>query len=93
MVVGLLAMELFMPESASLKSKRSILHSLLQKIRRDWNVSAAETEHHNAWQRSLLSIASVNTSAGEVQHTLHEILKHAEDQPSLRVLDYSIEIL
>ena len=49
--------ELFMPENASLKHKRQILRSLIDKIRSKTHASAAETDFNDLWQRAELSFA------------------------------------
>ena len=94
MVVGLLTLELFFPDSHSLKGKRSLLRPLLGRIRRGWNVSAAEVgPHRDVWQRATLAVAAVNTDAAQAHATLEAVAGAARDSPDLQLLDYSTEIL
>lgn len=93
MVVGLLTLELFFPDSHSLKGKRSLVRPIIERLRRNWNVSVAEVEHQDTWQRANLAVASVNTDGAEVQRTLNEVVRQVEAQHSLHLLDYSIQIL
>jgi len=92
-VVGLLTLELFLPDAHSLKDKRSLVRPLIQRLRRDWNVSVTEVGHQDAWQRATLAVASVNTSTPQVHHTLDEILRHVEGQHTIHLLDSSTQIL
>ncbi|MCS6999254.1 MAG: DUF503 domain-containing protein, partial [Aquificaceae bacterium] len=46
MVLGLLRVELFLPENGSLKEKRYYLRSIKDRVRSYYNVSVAETDHH-----------------------------------------------
>ncbi len=54
MPVGLLTLELHIPDAQSLKDKRQVLRSLKDKLRRQFNVAVAELDHHDVWQRSVV---------------------------------------
>ena len=60
MPVGLLTLELHIPDAQSLKDKRQVLRSLKDKLRRDFNVAVAEMEHHDSWQRSVVGIVTIS---------------------------------
>ncbi len=93
MVVGLLTLELFFPEADSLKGKRSLARPLLERLRRDWNVSATEVDHLDQWQRATFAVASVNTEPSAARRTLDLIVRHVEQQHSVQLIDHAIEIL
>ena len=61
MVIGLLTLDLHFPGARSLKDKRQALRSLETKIRNRFNVSIAEVEHQDLWQRARVAVVSVNT--------------------------------
>ncbi|XOQ16424.1 MAG: DUF503 domain-containing protein [Shouchella clausii] len=54
--------ELFIYEAQSLKDKRSVLQSVLRKVRQRCNVSAAETGYQQTWQRAEFSLCAVAAS-------------------------------
>ena len=56
MPVGLLTLELHIPDAQSLKDKRQVLRSLKDRLRRDFNVAVAELEHQDTWQRSVVGV-------------------------------------
>jgi uncharacterized protein YlxP (DUF503 family) len=93
MVIGLLTLELFFPDSHALKAKRSLAVPLLQELRRQWNVSAAEIARQDAWQRATFAVASVNTAPAEAHRTLTEVVRHVEAARGVQLVDFSIEIL
>lgn len=93
MVVGLLILDIFFPDVHSLKGKRALLRPLLERLRRDWNVSATEVGHLNAWQRTTVAVASVNTEGGAARNSLDSILRHVEQQHSFSLIDHSIQLL
>ena len=59
MIVGLLTLDLHIPAANSLKSKRMVIKSLIEKIKNRFNVSVAEVDAQNLWQRSVIGIAYV----------------------------------
>ncbi len=59
MHILLVEYELHLPECHSLKEKRHVIKPLLNEIRRDYNVSAAEVEFHDVWQQALLAVVCV----------------------------------
>ncbi len=58
----------------SLKDKRSILQSLKAELRRKLNVSVAEVEHQDLWQRAGIACAAV----GSERRVVEEILRDAD---------------
>lgn len=60
MHILLVQYELYLPECHSLKEKRSVLKKLLNELRRDFNVSAAEVDYHDVWQSALIAVVCVS---------------------------------
>ncbi|MEK7238222.1 MAG: DUF503 domain-containing protein, partial [Nitrospirota bacterium] len=73
MIVGLLSLELHLPESNSLKSKRMIIKSLKDRIRNKFNVSIAEVDANDLWQRSVLGVACVANETKIINAILNEV--------------------
>ena len=59
MVVGVLRLELLLPENHSLKGKRSVLRAIKARVQNKFNVSIAECEDHDLWQRATLGVSQV----------------------------------
>lgn len=79
MVIGLLEMELHLPDAQSLKDKRQPLRSILTRVRQNHNVSIAEVAHQNEWQRAALAVVGVNTERASMERTLDQILREVEE--------------
>ena len=60
MPVGLLTLELHIPDAQSLKDKRQVLRSLKDKLRREFNVAVAELDHQDVWQRSVVGVVTLS---------------------------------
>ena len=93
MVIGLLTLELHFPGARSLKDKRQALRSLETRIRNRFNVSIAEVEHQDLWQRARLAVVSVNTDHGHLESTLQSVAGDAEHARDIMVVDTNMEIL
>ncbi len=93
MVIGLLRLELHFPGARSLKDKRQLLRSLETRVRNRFNVSVAEVEHQDLWQRATLAVVGVNTDHAHLEATLQAALSEAERGGEVQVLDAATEIL
>jgi uncharacterized protein YlxP (DUF503 family) len=93
LIVGSLSLELFLPECRSLKSKRRIIKSIQDKIRYRFNVSVAEVDHQDLWQRAGLGFACVGSSRKVVEKTLSGIVDFIEEAGCGEVIDIQREIL
>ena len=93
MVIGLLMLDLHFPGARSLKDKRQALRSLETKLRNRFNVSVAEVEHQDLWQRARLAVVTVNTDHGHLDSTLSACMGEAENAREILVADSNVEIL
>ncbi len=91
MVVGVLTLDLFIPDSGSLKSKRFILKSLKDRLKNKFNISIAE-QRNNLWQRSSLYVACVSNETKHLNIIFENVKNMIDREPLLEILDYSIEI-
>lgn len=92
MVVGICTIEIHLPESGSLKSKRQILKRIKDRIRNRFNVSIAEVENNDLWQRATLGVAAVANQGKFVNQILSQAVEHIQKESGIIVLDYSMEI-
>lgn len=93
MVVGVCTVELHFPDAQSLKSKRKVLVSLKTRLQNRFNISIAEIEEHELWQKSILGIASVSNETARVYQTLDHVLNDIRANSSLELLRSQIEVL
>lgn len=94
MPLALLTLHLRLPGCASLKEKRSRLLPLLNRLRREFNVSVAEIEAQDAWQRAIVGCAMLNTDAGRLDRALRQLVHWVETNwPEGEVVDDQIEIM
>jgi uncharacterized protein YlxP (DUF503 family) len=71
--VAVLEVHLHFPESGSLKGKRKELQSVKVQLRQRFGASVAETDHHEKWQRSTLTVAMAARTAHEADECADRI--------------------
>jgi uncharacterized protein len=91
--VGLLTLELHIPDAHSLKEKRQVLRSLKDKLRRQFNVAIAELDHQDVWQRSLLGIVTLSNEDRHVRETLQKVLDEADRQLGSLLIGQAVELI
>lgn len=90
MYIGVLSLELYFPSVGSLKGKRSILKSVLDKIRSRFNVSAAEIGELDKWQKTICGICMIGNDKDYLGGALQKVLSFVENEKDLEVIDYQI---
>jgi len=70
--VGILTVDLHLPDARSLKTKRREVQRVKQGLARPVAAAAAEVAHHELWQRARLSFAVVGRTAADVEDRLEE---------------------
>ena len=93
MIVGISSFELHLPASRSLKDKRRVVKSLVDKIHQRFRVSVAETDFHDLHQRAEISMAAVTNREGEMENLMEEIRSLVESQPEAFLTRWDPQIL
>jgi uncharacterized protein YlxP (DUF503 family) len=94
MIVGVCRLTLSIPGSYSLKDKRRVVKSLVERIRHRYNVAAAEVDEHEIWNAAVIGVSCVSTSGAHA----HEILDHVvafvdNGHEDGELVDHTVEIL
>jgi uncharacterized protein YlxP (DUF503 family) len=92
MFIGVCTIEIHIPGSGSLKEKRHSLHSLKDRIRNKFNVSVAEVDNNDLWQKASLAVAAVGNDKSYLNKTLDHVLNMVRGVPEINLLDYHIEL-
>jgi uncharacterized protein YlxP (DUF503 family) len=94
MHIGVCTIELRLPGNSSLKGKRKIIKSMVTRIGREYNVSIAEVEAQDIWQRAVLGVACVSSSSSYAHGLLERVVQWIEaTRPDVELLEYQIELL
>jgi uncharacterized protein YlxP (DUF503 family) len=93
MPVGLLTLEIYIPESHSLKDKRQVLRGLKDRLRGKFNVAVAELEGQDSWQRAVVGVVSLSNNAGHVEQSLRTVLAESEQVLGRDLIGHDLELL
>lgn len=93
MVVGVLKLTLFLPENHSLKGKRGVIKKIKARVANTFNVSVAECDAHDLWQRAVLGVSRVGTDAAEVDSALRQVVQFIDALQLAELGEEEIEIL
>ena len=85
--------ELHLPDVGSLKGKRHALKGLKERVRARFEVSVAEVDHHDLWQRATLALACVSHDARHANEVISKAMDFIEEHVEGRVIDTAVEIL
>ncbi len=93
MVVGLLQLDLHLPLAQSLKDKRSVLKRLKDQLRGRFNISVAEIEPNEQWQRATVGVAMIAEERSYAQGVLRQVAEWVESTRLVNVIQTDEEYL
>jgi len=93
MAIGSLQVELLIPGCSSLKEKRIVLKSLKTRLCNKLNVSVAEIDYLDKWQRALIGLVCVSNQRKHAEEILEKAVCMVEREDRVQILDQLTEIL
>lgn len=91
MIVSSLTVKLYAPTCHSLKDKRMIAKSLVQRARNKFNISIAEVDEQDYYQTIVLGAACVSDSRTQANAVLDGVLHFIEENTEAEVVDLLYE--
>jgi len=92
LVVATVRAELHIPDANSLKAKRSVITALKSRLRAKFNISVAEVDHLDLWQRAAIGVAFVTNDRRYADEVLSKVVSQIASEPRLALLDYQIDL-
>lgn len=93
MVVGTMKIALLLHDNRSLKGKRKVVKSMIDKVKHKFNVSIAEIGSNDKWQMIELGISAVGNDRRHVDASLNNILAFIDSLYLAEIIDSNMEIL
>ena len=94
MHVGVCRVTLRIEASSSLKDKRQVVRSLVERLRRRYNVAIAEVESQDSWRTAVLGIVVVSNQAAHADQQMARIVEDIEStRLDAAVVDQQVEII
>ena len=92
MAIASLTVRLLVRESRTLKDKRQVVRSVLDKVRANFNVSAAEVDSHDDVKVAVLGFAAVAAEAGVARAVLDKIAEALRRHPVAEYLGGELSV-
>ena len=93
MSVGVCRLKIHIPGSRSLKDKRSVVKSLIARLRQQFNFSVAEVDDQELWQIATISLACVSNHNDRVDEVLSAAISLiGRDFPTIEIIEKEIDI-
>lgn len=93
MVVGICRISLIIHDNHSLKGKRQVLKSIVEKVKNRFNVSVAEVGDNDLWQRAELGVSAVGNDRAFINSILDKVMNFIENLHLAEIVDHNIELI
>ncbi|WP_246060427.1 DUF503 domain-containing protein [Peptoniphilus catoniae] len=93
MTIGRCVIELRLYSPNSLKEKRRILKSLIEKLKNRFNISIAEVGKNDLWQSALIGIAIVSKDKTFANEVINKVIDFIDNFDSVEIVDIDIEMI
>jgi uncharacterized protein len=92
MIVAAVSLTLIIPENDSLKGKRKVVKSLIEKVRHKFEAAVAEVGDNDLWQKAQIGVAVVGNDPQLLHTRLDQIMKYMENQHLAEIIDSHLEL-
>lgn len=89
-MLGFLKIEIYMPGARTLKDRRQVVKSIIDRIRHKYNVSIAELDEAKVHKRALLGISFISNKKIYTEKILAAIEDSIHQLPSVEIIDKEI---
>lgn len=93
MIIGSCKVYLNVPFSHSLKEKRMVVKSIIQKVKNKFNVSIAEVEDQDIHQSIIIGVVVVTTTTAHANSMVQSVINFIDEASEADLMDTYIEIL
>ncbi|SLM46937.1 conserved protein of unknown function [Nitrospira japonica] len=93
MIVGVCTVELLLSDSRSLKDKRRVLLRLKDRLHGQFNLSVAEVDGQDLWQKAVLGLACVSNEGRHANQVLDQALNLIRSDPTVELIQVKMELL
>jgi uncharacterized protein YlxP (DUF503 family) len=91
-LVALERFDLRIPRCHSLKEKRHVMKTLTNAIRQKFNVSVAEVDHHDKWQRTTIAVSAAAGEAYHARRVMHEVEKFVDRWMEVEIIQTELSL-
>lgn len=92
MLVGICEIFIYLPNSHSLKHKRSILSGYIKPLKRMFNISIVEIGQKNLWKNGIIGIACIGENRKTIDGIIEKIINFTDSHPEIQLINYTVTV-
>jgi uncharacterized protein len=92
MFVGICRLELLLPECSSLKDKRQVIRSLIERLKSRFNISIAEVGFLDLLRRSEIGFSVVSNETRHLESLMGKVVSFIEGDSRVQIVSIHKEI-
>jgi len=92
MFIGICRLELLLLECSSLKEKRQILRSIIERLKNRFNISIAEVGYNDALRRAEIGISLVSNETPHLEKVMGKVVNFIELDARVQIIKIDKEI-
>ncbi|MDN5302961.1 MAG: uncharacterized protein PWQ60_2475 [Thermoanaerobacteraceae bacterium] len=93
MIIGTMIVEISLGDTFSLKDKRQIVKSIIERLKNRYNISIAEVDRQDDIRRAVIGMACLSTTGEHAGRQLDHVLSFMENDGRFTVEKVEKEIL
>lgn len=93
MIIGICTCEIYIFNVNSLKSKRSVVKSIIEKSKNRFNISIAEVGENDKWQKSIIAFSTISNDQRLVEETIEKVINFFDSYSEIEIINIKREIL
>lgn len=93
MIIGICTCEIYIFNANSLKSKRSVVKSIIEKSKNRFNISIAEVGENDKWQKSIVAFSTISNDQRLVEETIEKVINFFDSYSEIEIISIKREIL
>ncbi|HEX7101019.1 MAG TPA: DUF503 domain-containing protein [Nitrolancea sp.] len=78
MILGTAQLTLHIPDAQSLKDRRRVVKSIVQRVRNRYDVAIADVDKQQQWQAATLGVVAVANSSQYVETVVQQVINFIE---------------
>ena len=92
MVVAVERFDLRVPGARSLKEKRHVVKGLTAALRQTFELSVAEVDHQDLWQRATIAVAAVGPDQHQLRRVMQAVGRRVDAWLEVEVIDRDLRL-
>ena len=93
MFVGICTIRLEIFEVYSLKEKRQVIKSIIERLKHRFNISIAEVDMLDSWQNAEIGFACVSSEPDHARKMIQSVISFIDGDGRVEIIAQNIEIL